>query len=48
MAVILHGCIGVLMGLGAFSLVMLTGCLAFVEPTKVRQYFQHAFAPTTG
>jgi hypothetical protein len=43
MALILHGCIGVLMGLGAFSFVMLTGCLAFVDVAKTRLYLQTSF-----
>jgi hypothetical protein len=40
MALVLHGCIGVLMGLGAFSLVMLTGCCAFVDVAQARRYLQ--------
>lgn len=41
LAVVLHGLIGGLMGLGAFSCVMLTGCLAFVAPTTLRWIGRH-------
>jgi vitamin K-dependent gamma-carboxylase-like protein len=40
MAVIFHGFIGVLMGLTAFSLAMLTGCLAFVDPEAIQRFVQ--------
>jgi hypothetical protein len=48
LAVMLHGCIGVLMGLGAFSLVMLTCCLAFVDVAKTRQYMRQLRAEYGG
>jgi hypothetical protein len=36
LAVLLHGGIGLFMGLGVFSAAMLTGCLAFVDPLAMR------------
>jgi len=39
-AVLLHGAIGLLMGLGAFSAIMLTACLAFVPPESLRWFLE--------
>ena len=44
-ALILHLGIGVVMGLGAFSAAMLTGCLAFVPPDLVRRCAEPIFGP---
>lgn len=41
-ALVFHGFIGVLMGLGAFSIVMLSGCIAFVRPDSVQWLLQQA------
>jgi hypothetical protein len=40
MALLLHGAIGALMGLGAFSAIMLTACLAFVPPESLRWFLE--------
>jgi hypothetical protein len=37
-AFVLHGLIGLVMGLGAFSAIMLTACLAFVPPESMRWF----------
>jgi hypothetical protein len=39
-SLLLHGGIGLLMGLWVFSGVMLTGCLAFVPPEAVRAFLK--------
>lgn len=39
-AVMMHAGIGVFMGLGTFSAIMLTGCLAFVPPAGLRWLVQ--------
>jgi hypothetical protein len=44
-AVVLHGCIGILMGLEAFSAAMLTACLAFVSPEIVRGFVDFNLKP---
>jgi predicted methyltransferase MtxX (methanogen marker protein 4) len=36
LAVVMHAGIGLLMGMGAFGAAMLTGCLAFVDASRVR------------
>lgn len=35
LALVMHGGIGLFMGMSAFGAAMLTGCLAFVEPTSI-------------
>jgi hypothetical protein len=40
LAVILHAGIGLLMGMSAFGMAMLAGCLAFVAPTAVRAFVE--------
>ncbi|MGE3803563.1 MAG: HTTM domain-containing protein [Gemmataceae bacterium] len=42
LAVVLHAGIGIFMGMAAFGLVMLTGCLAFVEPVSIRKVIDAA------
>lgn len=42
LALILHGGIGLFMGMSAFGAAMLTGCLAFVPPATVASFVEHA------
>jgi len=43
MAVMLHGAITLFMGLGSFGVAMLTGCMSFVPPDKMK-WFLHVVA----
>jgi len=40
LALVLHGGIGLFMGMSAFGAAMLAGCLAFVEPTMVAAFVE--------
>jgi hypothetical protein len=42
-ALLLHLGIGLFMGLGAFAMIMLTGCMAFVEPSSMRRFLEIVF-----
>jgi hypothetical protein len=44
MALMMHAGIGMFMGMGAFGAAMLTGCLAFVEPSSVRRWMAFCLA----
>lgn len=45
-AVVLHGGIGIVMGLEAFAAIMLTGCLTFISPSAMRTFLNLVFHRT--
>jgi hypothetical protein len=47
LGVLLHAGIGLVMGLGLFSSVMLIGCAAFLNPTSLRWFWQTLLAKPT-
>jgi hypothetical protein len=48
LALMMHLGIGLFMGLGTFSAIMLTGCLAFVAPTSLRWLLETVFSGPRG